>query len=130
MSDERILGGDEFVREVLGEAEGRMDVVVPKHEQLQQFSEAIEQACKSADISIAFLRSGSKGDVLPKLRKELAGKGVHELGLSMAETARQLGVTTNALTEFIRKSEKLMTAEEHNQDYFRHFIVYCIIFRQ
>jgi putative transposase len=74
MSDERILGGDEFVREVLGETEGRMDVVVPKHEQLQQFSEAIEQACKSADISIAFLRSGSKGDVFAKTEKRACRK--------------------------------------------------------
>lgn len=73
MSDERILGGDEFVREVLGEAEDRMNVVVPKHEQ-QQFSEAIEQACKSADISIAFLRSGSKGGMFAKTEKRACRK--------------------------------------------------------
>jgi predicted transcriptional regulator len=41
--------------------------------------------------------------VLPKLRKELARKGVEEYGISLAETARQLGVTTNAVSYLLKR---------------------------
>jgi predicted transcriptional regulator len=43
--------------------------------------------------------------VLPKLRKELARKGVEEYGISLAETARQLGVTTNAVSYMLKQRE-------------------------
>lgn len=103
MSDERILGGDEFVRAVLGEAEGRTDVVILYHEKVDQFVEAIEKACEVAGVSTANLRTGSKRGVLPKLRRELARKGVEEYSLSLAETARQLGVTTNAVSYMLKR---------------------------
>jgi len=103
MSDERILGGDEFVRAVLGEAEGRTDVVIPHHEREDQFVEEIEKACEVAGVTTANLRTGSKRGVLPKLRRELALKGVEEYSLSLAETARQLGVTTNAVSYMLKQ---------------------------
>ncbi|NTU54502.1 MAG: hypothetical protein HGA97_12580 [Chlorobiaceae bacterium] len=103
MSDERILGGEEFVRGVLGEAEGRTDVVIPQHERLDQFVEAIEKGCDVVGVSTAYLRTGSKRGVLPKLRRELARKGVEEFGISLAETARQLGVTTNAVSYMLKQ---------------------------
>jgi REP element-mobilizing transposase RayT len=103
MSDERILGGDEFVRTILGEAEGRTDVVIPHHERLDQLIEAIEKACEVAGVSTANLRTGSKRGVLPKLRRELARKGVEEYGISLAETARPLGVTTNAVSYMLKR---------------------------
>jgi predicted transcriptional regulator len=48
-------------------------------------------------------RAGSKRGVLPKLRKELARKGVEEYGISLAKTARQLGVTTNAVSYMLKR---------------------------
>ena len=98
LGDERILGGDDFVREVLNEAEGRTDIVHPEHERLEQFAKAIEEACEVAGVTITLLRSGSKIGVLPSLRRELAKTAVNEYGISLAETARQLGVTTNAVS--------------------------------
>lgn len=103
LSDERILGGDDFVRDVLQQAEERQDVLLPESERLEQFSDAIKQACKSAGITVAFLRSGSRSGSLPSIRKELARKGVYEYGLSLAETGRQLGVTTNAVSFMLKK---------------------------
>lgn len=104
MSDERILGGDDFVREVLREAEERTDVLLPEPERLELFTNAIEQACESAGVTAAFLRSGSRSGKLPSLRKDLAQKAVNEYGLSLAETGRQLGVTTNAVSFMLRKT--------------------------
>jgi murein L,D-transpeptidase YcbB/YkuD len=77
--------------------------VIPHHERLDQLIEAIEKACEVAGVSTANLRTGSKRGVLPKLRKELARKGVEEYGISLAETARQLGVTTNAVSYMLKR---------------------------
>ncbi len=104
LSDERILGGDGFVREVLKEAEERQDVLLPESERLEQFSDTIKDACESAGATVAFLRSGSKSGSLPSMRKELARKGVYECGLSLTETGKQLGVTTNAVSFMLKKA--------------------------
>jgi len=106
MSDERILGGDDFVREVLHEAEGRKDVIIPEHERLDQFIKAIENGCEAAGVTPTFLRSGSKSGVLPSLRRELARTAVSEYGITLAETARQLGVTTNAVSYMLKQPGK------------------------
>jgi REP element-mobilizing transposase RayT len=104
LGDERILGGDEFVRELLSEAEGRTDVQQPGPDRLQQYQEAIDQACEAAGMTFAFLHSGSRSGNAPMLRKELARKGVYEFGLSLAETARCLGVTTSAVSYMLKQS--------------------------
>ena len=103
LSDERILGGDDFVRDVLKQAEERQDVLLPESERLEQFSDTIKDACESAGVTVAFLRSGSKSGSLTSMRKELARKGVYECGLSLTETGRQLGVTTNAVSYMLKK---------------------------
>jgi hypothetical protein len=103
LGDERILGGDDFVREMLKEAENRKEVQLPEHERLEQFIDAAEQACAAAGITVVFLRSGSRSGELLKLRKELARKAVCEYGLSLAETARQMGVTTSAVSYILKQ---------------------------
>ena len=104
LADERILGGDEFVRELLREAEGRKDIQQPKTDRLQQYQEAIEQACEEAGVTSAFLHSGSRSGKAPMVRKELAKKGVYGFGISLAETARCLGVTTSAVSYMLKTS--------------------------
>jgi hypothetical protein len=88
---------------MLKEAEDRKDVQLPEHERLELFNEATEQACSAAGITAVFLRSGSRSGQLPKLRKELTRKAVCEYGLSLAETARQLGVTTSAVSYILKQ---------------------------
>jgi putative transposase len=102
LGDERILGGGDFVREVLKEAEGRKDVVMPETDRMAKFNDAIEQACDAAGVTVVFLQSGSRSGVLPGLRKQLAMKAVKEYGISLAETARQLGVTANAVSYMLK----------------------------
>ena len=102
LGDERILGGDEFVKEVLKDAEERRDVLQPEHERLRLLDDDIGRACRDAGVTPVFLRSGSKAGKLPTLRKELARKAVLEYGLPLAETARQLGVTANAVSYMLK----------------------------
>lgn len=104
LSDERILGGDGFVREVLKEAEERQEDLLPEIERLQLFDKDIEQACDKAGVTVSFLDSGSRIGQLPSLRKKLARKAVYEYGISLAETGRKLGVTTNAVSFMLKNA--------------------------
>jgi hypothetical protein len=102
--DERILGSGEFVHSLLAEAEASIDNQLPANERLDQVRHDIAEACENAGISVAFFRSGSRSGSLPKLRKSLAIKFTSEYGLSLAETARQLGVTTSAVSFMVQKN--------------------------
>jgi hypothetical protein len=64
----------------------------------------IATSCEKAGISEAFLRSGARSKGVPLIRKKLAEKFVTVYGLSFAETARHLGVTTNAVLYMLRKA--------------------------
>ncbi|MDT9547239.1 MAG: transposase [Chlorobium phaeovibrioides] len=101
--DDRILGGDKFVREIIREAENRTDVQSSGTKGQELLNEAVKQACADAVISIAYLQSGSRSGELPLLRKALARKAVWEYGVSLAGTARQLGVTTSAVSQMLKK---------------------------
>lgn len=103
LSDERILGSDAFVGDMLKEAEDRKELSLSAEKQSKLLYETIDQACRDAGITTTFLRSGSRGGLLPSLRKRLAEKFVYEYGVSLAETARQLGVTTNAVSFMLKR---------------------------
>ena len=101
-SDERILGGDDFVKGILTEAADGKEVPLSEHERLQLFDEAVEQACEAAGVTVTYLSSGSRSGQLPSLRKQLAKKGAFEIGLPLAEIARRLGVTTSAVSYMLK----------------------------
>ena len=101
-SDDRILGGDSFVREVLQEAEDQAEELLAAKNRSNQIKKDIEEVCGKEGITVAALRSGSRKGKLPAIRKALAGKFVNEYGLSLAETARQLWVTTAAVSYMVR----------------------------
>jgi hypothetical protein len=71
-------------------------------DRLELVKQDIEESCRSAGITVAFFRSGSRRGSLPQLRRTLAKKFVDEYGLSLAEVARQLGVTGNAVSSMVR----------------------------
>jgi putative transposase len=41
---------------------------------------------------------------LPKLRRSIALKLINEYGVSLAETARQLGISTSGVAQILRRS--------------------------
>ncbi len=103
--DERILGSGDFVSSLLEQAEEGLKKQLSGGERQVQVKQDIEDTCQGAGISVAYFRSGSRSAILPELRKKLAVKFVSEYGLSLAETARQLGVTTNAIA-YVMKSTR------------------------
>jgi len=103
MGDERILGSTEFVKTVLDEAEEQVKRQVGDGAPIERARHDIEQSCAEAKISLKQFHSGSRMKPLPEIRKTLVVRFVQEYGLSLAETARQLGITTSAVYQILQK---------------------------
>lgn len=104
--DERILGGTEFVKSVLDEAEEQVRLQISHQTGIEQAQNDIEEACNAADLTFEQFQSGSRIKPLPSIRRELSLRFVREYGLSLAETARQLGITTSAVYQILRSESK------------------------
>lgn len=65
----------------------------------------IEKCCKRNGVSIETLRGGSRMRLVSEARKELALKLAKEFGLSFAETARLLGVSTSGVGKLIAREK-------------------------
>ena len=102
-SDERILGSGDFVESLLAQADEKMRYQISDEDQLNGVVEVIGEACKKDRVSINALKAGSRIHGVSLIRARLAEKLVMEYGLSLAETARQLGVTTPAIANVIRR---------------------------
>jgi len=51
------------------------------------------------------LQMGSRGGTIAKVRLEIAYRLVNELGISLAETGRQLGVSTSAISKALTRAK-------------------------
>ena len=103
LGDERILGSSEFVQEMLNQAQGIVKYQIKSVGMGQKVKQALKRVCKDEGIAEELLQSGSRRQPLPKLRKKLAGIFVTEYGVSLAETARQLGVSTSAVARMLER---------------------------
>jgi REP element-mobilizing transposase RayT len=101
--DERILGSGNFVEKLIGEAERKVKHQFTPSELLEKAKEAMNAYCQQHDIEIDLIRSGSRAGRVPKCRAELAIKLVTDMGLSMAETGRQLGLSTSGVAQILRR---------------------------
>jgi len=104
LCDERILGQDEFVERILLEADKSTAGQISINERVIQAGKIILAACERGGVSVAALKGGSRRATLPVLRAQLAKELVQDIGLTMAETARQLGVTTSAVSRMFERN--------------------------
>ena len=105
MGDEPVLGSGEFVERLLEEASQEIKHQIPNHALLDRAEKAIRSGCKRENIEVAALRSRSRIRAVSRLRAHLALKLVHELGLSLAENARQLGLSTSPVAQILRRGK-------------------------
>lgn len=105
-TDERILGSGEFVSEVLKEAEERLWRQIKLRRDGKTLQNLIEEECEKGQISIAELRNGSRRSKVSETRMVIAYRSREELGISAAETARQLGVNTSSIIKAITRYEQ------------------------
>lgn len=105
LSDERILGSGEFVERMITEANERLKRQFTTTERLGQAKAHIRKVCETERINLQELNSGSRRRRIAGIRSRLAVKLVKAYGISLAETARQLGVSTSAISKIMRKCE-------------------------
>jgi hypothetical protein len=103
-SDARILGSGEFVSEIIKHAEEKVKYQLPAMELQEIIQQEIEIHCKNKMVPVATLQSGSRRPPLPKLRRAIALKLINEYGVSLAETARRLGISTSGVAQILRRS--------------------------
>jgi len=102
--DERILGSGEFVLQLIEQADEKVRYQTAETDTSEIATEVISDICEKEEVAIRILRSGSRRRPLPEIRKKIAVKLVNQHGLSLAETARQLGLTTSAISQILRRN--------------------------
>jgi REP element-mobilizing transposase RayT len=105
LCDERILGRDEFVEHILAETDKNIAGQISINKRIIEARKMILAACEKDGVSIEALKGGSRRGLLPGLRVQLAKDLVENYGLTMAETARQLGVTTSAISRIFERDK-------------------------
>ena len=106
LTDERILGTDDFVERVLGDADHSAKRLFSSRLRDKEVRQHIEGKCKKEGISMQELQMGSRRGEIPGIRSDLAWKLARDWGIPLAEIARQLGVSTSAISQILlRRSE-------------------------
>ena len=104
-SDTRILGSGDFVAEILKEAgKKELETLRFKNKKID-INQLCEKVAKIFKIEITELTSGSCRGIVRNARKEVANIAVKKLGLSGAEVARYLGVTTSCINRIVGQGE-------------------------
>jgi REP element-mobilizing transposase RayT len=101
--DERILGSGDFVKEVLDQADATIRDQIPVRDREAVIDELIGRRCEEAGISINALQAGSKTKLCSAIRKELAVTFVRQYGLTYADSARKLGISTSAISQILKQ---------------------------
>ena len=105
-SDERILGSGDFVKAILKETEEKTRRQLKLRRTDKIITKVIEEECKRGRTSPNELEGGSRRRKVSALRPRIAKRGVDELGLSMAEIARHVGVTTSSIARAVARLEE------------------------
>jgi len=104
--DPRILGSGEFVEGLLREAEERQISALRRGPTPRDIEAVIAGTCKREGASMEELQRGGRRGPLSAVRADLARELVAGLGLSLAQAARRLGVSTAAISKILRKQER------------------------
>jgi putative transposase len=105
-ADERILGGSDFVDQVIKESDKKLKYQFATGELMQKAQEFIVKECKKEKISVEALTAGSRIRSISKVRLRIAKKLVKDFGITQAETARQLGVSTSAIVKSLSRARE------------------------
>ncbi|MCK5011424.1 MAG: transposase [Deltaproteobacteria bacterium] len=103
LTDERVLGAGDFVENILKEADERLNYQLTAKKRRQKMQEMIEEICEEKGINIKELHMGSRRGSIPQVRADIAYQLINELGIPLAEIARQLGVSTSAITKSLQR---------------------------
>lgn len=98
----RILGDEDFVAEILKEADDRLRRQLSIGKGHDVMHRVIREMCDDEEVNEQELRHGGQRRKVSGLRARIAWRLSREWGISMAEIARQLGVSTSGIANAIR----------------------------
>jgi len=101
-NDSRILGSGDFVQVLMRDAEEAIARQV-RNRATKPIEEIIQRICRESGVSEREVSSGSQRRRVSEARAEIACYLSREMGISMAEMARRLGVGTSAIAMAIRR---------------------------
>ena len=104
--DSRILGGEDFVADILREADTKLRRQIKHGTKEVSVDKVIKTMCKKEGISEQELRSGGKRKKVSKVRAKISYY-LSQKGIPMAEIARRAGVSTSAIAKAIRNLEEI-----------------------
>jgi len=106
VTDERILGSGPFVARMLAAGDARQQMQQARVQRLRQAQALIRQRCRREQVGLEELRMGSRRRRIAAVRARLAVYLVTRLGLSLADAARQLGVSTSGIAKALARAER------------------------
>jgi REP element-mobilizing transposase RayT len=102
LTDERILGSGDFVQHILDEADDRQRHHFSARDRRQKVREILTAICAEEEINPRELQSGSRRRPVSVIRCRVARQLVNVHGVPMAMVARELGVSSSAISKIIR----------------------------
>jgi REP element-mobilizing transposase RayT len=106
LADERILGTGPFVERMLAAGDPRQQTQQARARQVAQAQALIRRRCGQAQVGRKELQMGSRRRRIATVRAALAVQLVTRLGLSLAEAARQLGISTSGIAKAVGRAER------------------------
>jgi REP element-mobilizing transposase RayT/transposase-like protein len=103
--DDRILGSGDFVTEIIREAEKNVRRYLRDSERQTLIEKAIKEICRKEGVEEQEMRVGVRTRRYSRVRAKISHHLSHEIGVSQAEIARQLGVCTSAVAKALQKIE-------------------------
>jgi REP element-mobilizing transposase RayT len=104
-SDERILGGSDFVKNAIKEAEKKEKETLRLNQKISDLISLAVKICKGDGVEISDLCSGIRKKDVVRSRKIFCQLAVTRMGYSGAEIARFLGITTSAVNRLAASDE-------------------------
>lgn len=102
-ADPRILGKGDFVDGLLQQADQRTREKLAMDQRVKMAEKELGEMCEFRSVSVDLLKSGVKRRELTLIRRLLVPRMVGELGLTLAETARMLGISTSGVAGILRR---------------------------
>jgi len=103
-TDPRILGTGPFVEQLLTRDEERLRRTHARTQRSGEIEELIRGMCTSAGINLGELQLGGRRRSVARVRAKLARQLVGDYGISLADAARRLGVSTSAIAKALERA--------------------------
>lgn len=104
-SNGRILGSSKFVERLVEETEDRQKKMF-SGSQANIVKEVLQAVCRKEGVNISELQGGSRRRIISQMRMEIAHRLIEGHGVPMATIAREVGVTTSAISKMMKKDTK------------------------